>query len=72
MSFDSIAPSRLESVAALEPLLDSVQAAALIRIHPKTLQKMARAGEIRAIHVGKLWRFRASEIEAWIRLKMSA
>jgi hypothetical protein len=29
-------------VTEFEPLLDSVEAAALLRIHPKTLQKMAR------------------------------
>lgn len=28
-----------------EPLLDSEEAAALLKIHPKTLQKMARRGE---------------------------
>lgn len=43
-----------------EPLLDSVEAAALLKIHPKTLQKLAREGKISAIHIGKLWRFRAS------------
>ena len=49
-----------------EPLLDSEQAAAIMQIHPKTLQKLARNGVIRGIHIGKLWRFRASEIERWI------
>lgn len=49
-----------------EPLLDSEEAAALLRIHPKTLQKLARLGEIDAIQVGKLWRFRASALNRWI------
>lgn len=49
-----------------EPLLDSEQAARLLRIHPKTLQKMARRGEIHGTHVGKLWRFRASDLNDWI------
>jgi excisionase family DNA binding protein len=39
-----------------EPLLDSEEAAALLNIHPKTLQKLARQGEVAAIHIGKLWR----------------
>jgi len=54
---------------AFEPLLDSDEAAALLKIHPKTLQRMARIGEIYGIHIGKLWRFRASDIEKWIRSK---
>jgi hypothetical protein len=37
-------------------------AAALILIHPKTLQRYARKGLIPGVRVGKLWRFRASEI----------
>jgi excisionase family DNA binding protein len=50
-----------------ERLLQTDEAAAIIQIHPKTLQRFAREGMIRGIHIGKLWRFRASEIEAWIR-----
>jgi excisionase family DNA binding protein len=64
-------PQRAESFHSFgatdfEPLLDSEQAASLLRIHPKTLQKMARRGEIHGTHVGKLWRFRASDLNDWI------
>jgi hypothetical protein len=36
-----------------EPLLNSHQAAQLLDIHHKTLQKLARRGEIHGSHVGK-------------------
>ena len=49
-----------------EPLLDSIEAAALLRIHPKTLQKMARRGDIQGRHVGRCWRFRASDLNEWL------
>ncbi|HYK36580.1 helix-turn-helix domain-containing protein [Alloacidobacterium sp.] len=49
-----------------EPLLDSLEAARLLSIHPKTLKKMARRGEVRAAHIGKLWRFRASDLQEWL------
>ena len=52
-----------------EPLLDSDEAADLLRIHPKTLQRMARNGQIQGIQVGKLWRFRASDLEVWVKAK---
>jgi excisionase family DNA binding protein len=55
-----------------ERMLDSYEAAAILRIHPKTLQRMARNGEIRAAHVGKLWRFRSSDIEWWIATKLAS
>ncbi len=54
----------------LDPLLDSEEAAALLKIHPKTLQKLARKGLVHGIHVGKLWRFRTAEIERWINSQM--
>jgi excisionase family DNA binding protein len=50
-----------------EPLLDSYQAAALLGIHPKTLQKLARAGTVPCHRIGDLWRFRASELDTWLR-----
>ncbi len=49
-----------------EPLLDSNQAAAILKVHPRTLQRLVHRGEIAAVHVGKLWRFKPSALTAWI------
>jgi excisionase family DNA binding protein len=49
-----------------EPLLDTEEAAALLQIHPKTLQKLARAGTVIGVRIGKLWRFRASALNEWL------
>jgi excisionase family DNA binding protein len=60
-------PSRGKILAFVpDPLLDTDEAAAVMKIHPKTLQKLARRGSIHGIRVGKLWRFRASHIQDWI------
>jgi excisionase family DNA binding protein len=61
------APSSAVQEDGFEPLLDSEEAAALLKIHPKTLQKLARQGEVAAIHIGKLWRFRASALDEWVK-----
>ena len=53
-----------------ERFLGSREAAALLQIHPKTLQRLARKGEIRAMRIGKLWRFRASDLDAWVHLRL--
>jgi excisionase family DNA binding protein len=53
-----------------EPLLDDVQVAALLKVHPKTVQKMARNGELPAIRVGRYWRFLASALSSWIQQSM--
>ena len=62
----------VDSVSSFERLLDSDEAAALLNIHPKTLQKMARSGEITGVQIGKLWRFRASALNAWLVQKMAS
>lgn len=50
-----------------EPLIDSHEAAELLKIHPKTLQRMARMGRVPAKRIGDLWRFRASDLDRWVR-----
>ena len=55
-----------EESPQFEPLLDVDQAAALLRVHPKTAQKWAREGKIPAIHYGHRWLFRASELDSWV------
>ena len=53
-------------------LMDSEEAAALMKVHPKTLQKLARRGELKGIHVGKLWRFREVDIADWIQRQVAS
>jgi excisionase family DNA binding protein len=67
-SQSSIQPANLVRfpVTEFEPLLDSNEAAALLRIHPKTLKKMAIRGEIHARRVRRFWRFRASDLNEWL------
>ena len=50
-----------------EPLLSTEEAAAHLRLHPKTLQRMARQGHVPSIRIGKYWHFRLSALDAWVR-----
>jgi excisionase family DNA binding protein len=59
-------------VPEFEPLLNSEQAAELLQIHHKTLPKLARRGEIHGTHIGKLWRFRVSDLNAWFERNQRA
>jgi len=68
-------PSNSEGVGfgatvALEPVVDSEEAARFLNINPKTLQKMARNGEVPGYRIGKLWKFRISDLDAWLRSKV--
>jgi len=59
--------SAVGNPAVFEPMVDSIEAASFLRIHPKTLQKMARKGIIPGHQIGDLWRFRLSELDEWLR-----
>lgn len=50
-----------------EALWDDAKAAQFLGgLHPKTVQRMARRGELPAYRIGKYWRYRASELSAWL------
>lgn len=56
-----------------EPLLNINEGASLLgRIHPKTLQRMARRGEIPAYQIAHRWYFRASELDAWLKSRLNS
>lgn len=63
---EAVAERKESSRAGFERLLNTEEAAMLLRIHPKTLQKLARKGEVAAIQIGKLWRFRVSALNEWL------
>ena len=51
-----------------EPLLNDAQAAIFLGgLHPKTVQNLARRGELPAYRIGRYWRYRVSELDAWLR-----
>lgn len=56
----------LNAGTLFKPLLTSHEVAALLRIHQKTLESMARAGLVPATKKGKSWVFRLSSLSAWI------
>ena len=51
---------------SFEPLLDTEEAARLLRMHPRTLRAKARTGAIPAVLVGRRWRFRVSALNHWL------
>jgi hypothetical protein len=55
-----------------EPLLDTDQAAAIMRVHPKTLQRYARESIVRGFQLGTMWRFSARDIDRWISERMAS
>lgn len=54
-----------------ERLLDAKEVAKLLGVHQATLHRMARAGQLPCVKVGKLWRFRVSQLDRWIASGMT-
>jgi excisionase family DNA binding protein len=55
-----------------EPLLNSREAAALLHMHHKTLERKARSGEIPGYQIAGRWYFRATELDAWLRTQLKS
>jgi len=53
-----------------EPLIDAEAAAELLGVHSKTVKRMAKAGLIPGMRIGKLWRFRPSALDAWMTSRL--
>ncbi len=54
-----------------ESLLNSREAASLLRVHHKTLERKARMGEIPGYYILGRWYFRASELDGWIKSRQN-
>jgi excisionase family DNA binding protein len=56
----------VSNVDKFEPLLTAREASKLLRLHVKTLQRLAREQRVPAVRLGKYWRFRLSALDAWV------
>ena len=68
---DAYETSGTSPTVSFEPLLDDKQAGEMLGLHPKTLQRLARRGEIPAVRIGRYWRYRASALNQWIEVNSS-
>jgi excisionase family DNA binding protein len=57
---------------AVEQPWTSSEAANFLKIHPRTVNRMAKTGELPAFRIGTHWRFLPSELDIWMRSKLSS
>ena len=55
-----------------DELLDVQEVAALLRVNPRTVLRMADRKELAALRVGKRWRFRPRDLDAYLRTQVHA
>jgi len=54
-----------------EEILTTQEVADLLKLHPKTVNKLAKSGRVPAYRIGRQWRFRRSEILKLLEKKNS-
>ena len=57
---------------SVEAIWNTTEAAEYLRIHPRTLTRLAKRGEVPSIHIGRLWRFRRSDLDDWLTSKVNS
>jgi excisionase family DNA binding protein len=55
-----------------EPLITVDRAAELLGVHPKTVKRLACQGLIPGMRIGKLWRFRESTLDGWMKAQLDS
>lgn len=55
-----------ELISQFEKLVNTRVAAPFIGVHYKTLEQMARTGQVPAAKFGKSWMFRVSVLNKWL------
>lgn len=50
----------------MEEVFTLAEAARYLKVNKATIYKRAQQGEIPAFKVGKIWRFKREEFEAWV------
>jgi excisionase family DNA binding protein len=55
-----------------EPLMDTAQVAHYLNMHPKTIVSMVERGDLPAYKVGRYWRYRKSDIEAYLEARRNS
>jgi excisionase family DNA binding protein len=56
--------------AVVERPLTCEEAAAFVRVHPRTVKRMARSGELPGHFRFGRWYFYASELDCWMRMEL--
>jgi nitrogen PTS system EIIA component len=54
-----------------EALMDTAEVAHYLKMHPKTIVSMVERGELKAYKVGRYWRYRKSDIDAYLEERLS-
>jgi excisionase family DNA binding protein len=56
-----------EGYEVTQEILDAQEVADMLRLHPRTVMKLANQGQLRGFKAGGQWRFRREAVEEYIK-----
>jgi excisionase family DNA binding protein len=59
------------STPIYEPVVGAEEVAEMLGCSAKTVLRLAKARQIPAVQIGKLWRFRRSAIDGWLAARLN-
>jgi excisionase family DNA binding protein len=57
--------------SGVRPLLTDVEVAGILAVQSDTVRRWAASGELPCVRLGRLLRFRAANVDAWINTKVT-
>lgn len=57
--------------AQLEAFLTTEEVLGYLNTTPGTIYRLIRSGELPAVRIGRQWRFRRSDLDAWVERQRS-
>ena len=52
--------------SGFQAFLTTEEVLAYLRITPRTIYRLIRSGELPALRIGRQWRFRRTDLDAWL------
>ncbi len=52
-------------------LMTTPEVARYLRVHTNTIYNYVKSGALPGIHVGRFWRFKKSDVDAWLNANVS-
>jgi excisionase family DNA binding protein len=62
----------MRSNAALAAFLTTEEVLSYLKVNPRTIYRLIKTGELPAVRIGRQWRFRRSDLDAWIDRQRTA
>ena len=62
----------MTSKASTSAFLTTEEVLSCLKVNPRTIYRLIKSGELPAVRIGRQWRFRRSDLDAWIDRQRTA